>query len=87
MNLNKLKIEQKNGEHWFHTDCAEPGKEIDELLKIFSSFISVEISDFQTDVYYQNLPVVIEKGAVVKADESSARATAPFFYLILCQSI
>ena len=35
-------------------DCAEPGKEIDELLKIFSSFISDKISDFHTDVYYQN---------------------------------
>ena len=35
-------------------DCAEPGKEIDELLKIFSSFISDKISDFRTDVYYQN---------------------------------
>ncbi len=35
-------------------DCAEPGKEVDELLKIFSSFISDKISDFQTDVYYQN---------------------------------
>lgn len=35
-------------------DCAEPGKEVDELLKIFNSFISDEISDFQTDVYYQN---------------------------------
>lgn len=35
-------------------DCAEPGREIDELLKIFSSFISDKISDFQTDIYYQN---------------------------------
>lgn len=35
-------------------DCAESGKEVDELLNIFSSFISDEISDFQTDVYYQN---------------------------------
>ena len=35
-------------------DCAEPGKEVDELMKIFSSFISEEISDFNTDVYYQN---------------------------------
>lgn len=35
-------------------DCAEPGKEIEELMKIFSSFISDEISDFQTDLYYQN---------------------------------
>lgn len=35
-------------------DCAEPGKETDELMKIFSSFISDKISDFQTDVYYQN---------------------------------
>lgn len=35
-------------------DCAEEGKEVDEMLKIFSSFISDEISDFQTDVYYQN---------------------------------
>lgn len=35
-------------------DCAKPGKEVDELLKIFSSVISDKISDFQTDVYYQN---------------------------------
>lgn len=35
-------------------DCAEPGKEMDELMKIFSSFISDAISDFRTDVYYQN---------------------------------
>lgn len=35
-------------------DCAEPGKEVDELMRIFSSFISDEISDFQTDAYYQN---------------------------------
>ena len=35
-------------------DCAEPGGEVAELMKIFSSFISDEISDFQTDVYYQN---------------------------------
>lgn len=35
-------------------DCAESGKEVDELLKIFSSFISDKISDFQTDIYYQN---------------------------------
>lgn len=35
-------------------DCAEEGKEADELLRIFSSFISEKISDFQTDVYYQN---------------------------------
>lgn len=35
-------------------DCAKQGKEIDELLKIFSSFISDEISNFRTDVYYQN---------------------------------
>ncbi len=35
-------------------DCAEPGKEVEELLKIFASFISDKISNFQTDVYYQN---------------------------------
>lgn len=35
-------------------NCTEKGKEIEELLKIFSSFISDEISDFQADVYYQN---------------------------------
>lgn len=35
-------------------DCATPGKEVDELMNIFSSFISDEISDFQTDLYYQN---------------------------------
>lgn len=35
-------------------DCAESGEETEELINIFSSFISDEISDFQTDVYYQN---------------------------------
>lgn len=35
-------------------DCAEPGKEVEELIHIFSSFISDEISEFQTDLYYQN---------------------------------
>ena len=35
-------------------DCAEPGKEKDELMKIFMSFISDEISDFKTGVYYEN---------------------------------
>lgn len=35
-------------------DCAERGEETEELINIFSSFISDEISDFQTDVYYQN---------------------------------
>lgn len=35
-------------------DCAKKGKELDELIKIFTSFISDEISDFNTDLYYQN---------------------------------
>ena len=35
-------------------DCAKPGEEMQELLKIFSSFISDEISNFNTDLYYQN---------------------------------
>ena len=35
-------------------DCAKQGEEIQELLKIFSSFISDEISNFNTDLYYQN---------------------------------
>ena len=35
-------------------DCAKPGEEIQELLKIFSSFISDEISNFNTALYYQN---------------------------------
>lgn len=35
-------------------DCAEEGKEVDELIHIFSSFISDAISDFWTDLYYQN---------------------------------
>ncbi|MCM1416804.1 MAG: hypothetical protein NC430_12890, partial [bacterium] len=34
--------------------CAKPGEEIDELMKIFSSFISDKISDFRSDIYYQN---------------------------------
>ena len=35
-------------------DCAAPGEEVEELINIFSSFISDEISRFQTDLYYQN---------------------------------
>ena len=35
-------------------DCAKPGEEIREMIKIFSSFISDAISDFSTDLYYQN---------------------------------
>lgn len=35
-------------------DCAVPGREMEELLKIFDSFISDEISEFQTELYYQN---------------------------------
>ena len=34
--------------------CAEKGQEVQELIKLFSSFISDEISDFKTDLYYQN---------------------------------
>ena len=30
------------------------GAEVQELIKIFSSFISDKISDFKTDLYYQN---------------------------------
>ena len=35
-------------------DCAQPGNEPEELMRLFSSFISDEISDFRTGVYYQN---------------------------------
>lgn len=35
-------------------DCAEPEKEAEELMKIFSSFISDAISNFNSDLYYQN---------------------------------
>ena len=35
-------------------DCAESGDEVNELIRVFSSFISEKISDFKTDVYYQN---------------------------------
>lgn len=35
-------------------DCAEEGCEVPELIKIFNSFISDEISNFSTNVYYSN---------------------------------
>ena len=35
-------------------DCAEKGQEAEELMRLFSSFISDKISDFNTDLYYQN---------------------------------
>lgn len=41
-------------------DLAEEGKEIEELIKIFSSFISDEISDFKTGVYYENMSYLEE---------------------------
>ena len=34
-------------------DCAQPGKEPSELIQIFSSFISDEISNFKTGLYYE----------------------------------
>lgn len=34
--------------------CTNNIKEVEELMKIFSSFISDEISNFNTDLYYQN---------------------------------
>jgi hypothetical protein len=36
------------------TDCADEGKEVEEVMNIFSSFISDEISDFKTGVYFEN---------------------------------
>ncbi len=35
-------------------DLAQPGEEIDMLIKIFTSFISDEISNFKTGVYFEN---------------------------------
>jgi len=35
-------------------DLAAPGNEVEELMKIFRSFISDEISDFRTGVYFEN---------------------------------
>lgn len=35
-------------------DCVKPGEEVQESIKLFSSFISDEISNFNTDLYYQN---------------------------------
>ena len=35
-------------------DLACPGKEIEELMKVFSSFIRDAISNFRSDLYYQN---------------------------------
>lgn len=35
-------------------DCSKSGEEVEELFKIFNSFISDEISDFKTGVYFEN---------------------------------
>lgn len=35
-------------------DCAKPGEEVSEMIKIFKSFISDAISNFKTGLYYQN---------------------------------
>lgn len=41
-------------------DCAKEGEEVEELMKIFTSFISDEISEFRTGLYYVN-PDYLEK--------------------------
>lgn len=35
-------------------DCAKPGEEVQELINSFQSFISDAISNFNSDLYYQN---------------------------------
>ena len=40
--------------HCLSFEQVKEGKEAHELIKIFTSFISDEISDFNTDLYYQN---------------------------------
>lgn len=35
-------------------DCTEAEQVVREIINVFSSFISDEISDFSTDLYYQN---------------------------------
>lgn len=41
-------------------DCAKEGQEVEELINIFHSFISDEISNFKTGVYYQNMSYLEE---------------------------
>lgn len=41
-------------------DCAEPDRENEELIKVFKSPVSDLISNFKTDLYYQN-PSYIEE--------------------------
>ncbi len=36
-------------------DCAKPGEEVEELIRVFDSFISDSISDFKTGIYYENM--------------------------------
>lgn len=47
---HSLSFEQVSDE-WLETYGISEGE---ELIKIFSSFISDEISNFKTDLYYQN---------------------------------
>lgn len=35
-------------------DLADPGEETDKLISLFSSFLSDAISNFRSDLYYQN---------------------------------
>ena len=35
-------------------DCAKEEEKVEELINIFSSFISDKISNFNSDLYYQN---------------------------------
>ena len=36
-------------------DCAKPEEEVMEVINVFNSFISDEISNFRTGIYYQNM--------------------------------
>ena len=45
-------------------NCAESGKEVDELINIFSSFISAKISDFRNSRPYimsVTLSVIVQR--------------------------
>lgn len=35
-------------------DLAESGREVDEMIRVFTSFMSDAISNFRSDLYYQN---------------------------------
>ena len=52
--MEVARLSNQNLEHQFVLATAKAGEEVQTIKDVFSSFISDEISDFNSSVYYSN---------------------------------